>query len=1074
MTWPRGQGEMATRVRGFDWSQTPLGSVDTWSGRLRAVVDLVLASPLVSTLAVGAERTLIYNDVAARLYGARHPEALGRSLARTFPDSFPEVAALYDQVFAGEAVQVQRQPLAVGNLGADEIFDAYLTPVEDETGAVIGAQMVGIEVGARVRAEQALRDSEARYRAFVTASSDVVYRMSPDWSEMRQLQGRAFLSDTDQPSDAWLNSYINPEDQPAVNAAIQRAIRTQSTFELEHRVICADGSLGWTLSRAVPIIGDAGEIREWLGAASDITAAKHAEAALRAREKRQRFLTMLGDEMRASSSEDAIIAVATQRLGELLDASRIVYAEIDDAAGLAWVRKAWTAEGIEQHPPALKLADFGGPLLADLRAGHPVLYEDAGTPPYQRPDLAALAATGIKAGLSIPLIVYGRLIANLNALQDQSRAWTDEDIALTREVAERTWAAVERARAKRNLHESEQKYHAVFTSIDEGLCIIDVLRDANGDAIDYRFLEVNPAFERQTGLKEVVGKRASDVAPGTEAHWIEALGEVASTGEPRRIENYHEQTGRWYDAHASRLDSAHGPVVSIVFNDITDRKLGEDTLRASEARQAFLLDLSDALRAESTASDIGAAATQLIARRLDANRCCIAQLSPQADRAWIEHEYKLPALPSIVGECRFQDLPEAVLRLQQQSLLCADVEADPALTVTDKQAMLALNMAAVIAVPLRRGRDGDIWVMTVATTDPRRWSRNDLQLLEDTAERVWAALDRAHTEVALRDSEERLQTLMAGVPQLVWRAVNGGYWTWASPQWSDYTGQAEADSHGFGWLAPIHPADREQARTMWSDAMDRGEFHADYRIFHAAEGRYRWFQTRAAAVRDGNGKIVEWLGTSTDVHDLRELQQRQQILVAELQHRVRNILTVVRSVFGRTAETSDDLEDAADHFKGRLDSLARTQVIQTQSASGLVDLESLIREELLSVGVSDGPGVVIDGPDVLLPPATAESIGLAIHELTINAVKYGALKNSSTTLDIRWSADLDYGENRKLNLTWTEQGVPAISVKPIRRGFGTDLITEALPYQLGAETSLEFRGGGVRCSLSVPLPEEDA
>lgn len=124
---------------------------------------------------------------------------------------------------------------------------------------------------------QTLRASEERFRAYVTASSDVVYRMSPDWSEMRFLDGKDFMPDTDSPSESWLARYIAPDDQARVLAAIREAIRTQSRFELEHRVIQVDGSLGWTHSRAIPIRGPGGEIVEWFGAARDVTARKRAE-----------------------------------------------------------------------------------------------------------------------------------------------------------------------------------------------------------------------------------------------------------------------------------------------------------------------------------------------------------------------------------------------------------------------------------------------------------------------------------------------------------------------------------------------------------------------------------------------------------------------------------------------------------------------------------------------------------------------------------------------------------------------------------------------------------------------------
>jgi PAS domain S-box-containing protein len=145
------------------------------------------------------------------------------------------------------------------------------------------------------RIDPALRASEQRYRNLISASNQVLYRHSADWSEMRQLTGGGFLADTPEPDRDWFQKYIHPDDQPHVWDRIQEAIRTKSLFELEHRVIRADGTLGWTLSRSIPVFDEQGEIVEWFGMAADVTERRRAEERLRESEHRLRLAAEAAD-----------------------------------------------------------------------------------------------------------------------------------------------------------------------------------------------------------------------------------------------------------------------------------------------------------------------------------------------------------------------------------------------------------------------------------------------------------------------------------------------------------------------------------------------------------------------------------------------------------------------------------------------------------------------------------------------------------------------------------------------------------------------------------------------------------
>ncbi len=164
-------------------------------------------------------------------------------------------------------------------------FLSRAMPIRDHHGQVVRWFGTNTDITEQREAEQALRESEQRFRALVNAGSDLVYRMSPDWEDMRHIDGTGFNVDKENPRKDWLRAYIYPDDRAKVLNAIQHAMQTKSSFALEHRVRLADGGLGWALSRAVPLLNDKGEITEWFGATSDITARKQGEDALVRSEK---------------------------------------------------------------------------------------------------------------------------------------------------------------------------------------------------------------------------------------------------------------------------------------------------------------------------------------------------------------------------------------------------------------------------------------------------------------------------------------------------------------------------------------------------------------------------------------------------------------------------------------------------------------------------------------------------------------------------------------------------------------------------------------------------------------------
>ena len=338
---------------------------------------------------------LAVNDSFLKASGRTREELVGVSLFVAFPRNPDDPAdtgetdlrrSLARVVATGrpDRLLAQRYPIPVvlpnGATGFEERFwSAVSTPIVGDDGTIVCISHTTSDVTEQVRSEAALRESETRYRALANATADVVYRMSPDWSQLRQLDGRGYLKDTADASRYWLDDYIPAEDQELIHHAIAEAIRTKSTFELEHRVCRLDGGVGWMYSRAVPMLDARGAIDEWIGAASDITERKLAEEKLQESDRRKdEFLAMLAHELRNPLAPIGAAAALLQRarldeclvrktseiigrqvghmtalIDDLLDVSRVTRGQVElDEAALDM--RAIVADAVEQVMPLVR------------------------------------------------------------------------------------------------------------------------------------------------------------------------------------------------------------------------------------------------------------------------------------------------------------------------------------------------------------------------------------------------------------------------------------------------------------------------------------------------------------------------------------------------------------------------------------------------------------------------------------------------------------------------------------------------------------------------------------------------
>ncbi|WP_306299017.1 ATP-binding protein [Nostoc sp. T09] len=264
--------------------------------------------------------------------------------------------------------------------------------------------------------------------------------MSADWSEMQELQGGNFLADTPKPSRNWLQNYIHPDDRAQVLAAIHAAIEAKGLFELEHRVIRADGTIGWTYSRAVPLLNATGEIVEWFGEASDITDRKRREANLA-------FLAEIQNDCARLTTADEIMQTVGAKIGSYLNLSICAFVDVDEAQERAIVHHTWHREDAPNLIGTYRISEFvTEAFYTAVRAGDIIIVNDTNTD--ARTHAQNCAVLNIQAFIHVPLLREGQWKFLFNGYDSRPRQWQEDEIDLFRELANHIFPRLERARAE--------------------------------------------------------------------------------------------------------------------------------------------------------------------------------------------------------------------------------------------------------------------------------------------------------------------------------------------------------------------------------------------------------------------------------------------------------------------------------------------------------------------------------------------------------------------------------------------------------------------------------------------------
>ncbi|HHA2817952.1 TPA: sensor histidine kinase [Stenotrophomonas maltophilia] len=381
----------------------------------------------------------------------------------------------------------------------------------------------------------------------------------------------------------------------------------------------------------------------------------------------------------------------------------------------------------------------------------------------------------------------------------------------------------------------------------------------------------------------------------------------------------------------------------------------------------------------------------------------------------------------------------------------------------------------------RQGRLEDIWF--TITYSPIRGEEGRINgvlvtMFETTPAHV-AQAAREREEQRRRESERRLELAFKVLPVGLCIVDLEGSMVLSNDQMRAYlpsgkvpSTDAENQHRWRGWHPDgsiIGPEDFAIARAMRGETVVPG---LEFQYLHD-DGRVRWTRVAAAPLRDTDGGVSGVFAIAVDIDDLKRAAERQAVLLAELQHRVRNIMSTIHAIAWRTRESVSSVDEYAERLCGRLMSLARTQSLLTRGANAGVCLRGMLDEEI----AAQTPAAAVyhlQGEDVLLPPKAAEVLSLAIHELASNALRHGALTHEDGRIEVSWNLQIQQGQPW-LGLHWCERHAEVQDWEvPHQRGLGRALIEQRVPYELAGSGELRFAPQGLDAWIRFPLRERDS
>ncbi|MBD1833287.1 PAS domain S-box protein [Cyanobacteria bacterium FACHB-472] len=723
------------------------------------------------------------------------------------------------------------------------------------------------------------------------------------------------------------------------------------------------------------------------------------------------------------------------------------------------------------------------------------------------------------------------------------------------------------------MRESEAKYRTLFESIDQGFCICEMLFDENDEPIDYRYLEVNAAFERLTGLEQASGKTMRELVPNHEAYWFEIYGSLVRTREPVRFEQQASAMNRWFNVNAFCIGEPQSHQFAALFTNITQiKRIEAERQKVEQERDRFLAlgsDLQVIMSSHGYFHWVSPAFERILGWTPDemTSRPWTDFLHPDDILASVAESVSvLSGSETLAFENRYRHkegdyrwlLWRAQPHLEERVLYATAVDiterkqAEVALRQSEEhyrrlfesidegfctievlfdadgkpvdhrilQANPAFERQSGIAnpegktaselVPGLKQYWNDLYTKVINTgesirTEVRadalsRWFDVLVSRVGDAAMRQVAIVftdisDRKQAEATIRQREAQFRQLADAMPQQVWITDAQGNTQYVNQQWATYTGLTLEQTQDIHYaLQVIHPDDFEMTSQMWRAALATGiPYQAEFRLKHRDAQTYCWFLSRAIAIRDEEGQIVQWFGTSTDIEEFRRAQaEREQLLqqeqiareAAENANRIKDEFLAVLShelrsplnpILGWSKLLQNGKLDAA-KTQLALKTIGRNAQLQAELIEDLLDVSRILQGKLnLNVSSLNLDSIIRAAMETVRLAAEAKSIQVtASFEPDVGLVRGDSTRLQQVIWNLLSNAVkfTPIGGQVSIRLECIDSNA-YITVSDTGEGIESDFLPYVFDYfrQSDATTTRKFGGLGLGLAIARNLVE---